>query len=294
MDSAEGDGTAAPLFVDLSSPSSSRTSPSVDDASEVAALAAATAAYAAVAADARATIAGGNGAALGGTVMDIFGTSEVAEAGFEARAAQASADAGLAGSRRMGVGIGEIPKRRFMVHVASWRKTERAAAAAAAILYEEGSWRRLNVRAEDVAGIFCYGLFVLLVVLRLFRGGLLLMERDFCLRARTVRTECVKNGIGRQNSNYIPKSGHKDSTYFTFHHMCLQKRLEIRTTGDFLLYRRTLDLRLRGSLLMAPCGFELFYRFERAEYTSARGCVRQETYPTMVPSAQPAALTNRS
>lgn len=143
---SEGTGAAAPLFVDLSGASPSRTSPSVDDASEVAALAAATAAYAAVAADARATIAGGSSTALGGTVMDIFGTSNAAGAGLEARTVQASADVGLVKSRRVGDGIGEIHKRRFMVHIASWRKTEGAAGAAAAILYEEGSWRRLNVR----------------------------------------------------------------------------------------------------------------------------------------------------
>lgn len=148
VDPAGGTGAAAPLFVDLSSPSSSRASPSVDDASEVAALASATAAYAAVAADARATIAGGgSSSSFGATVMDIFGTSDVAGTGFEARAAQASADAGLVESRRMRDGIEKITQRRFMVHVASWRKTEGAAGAAAAILYEEGSWRRLNVRA---------------------------------------------------------------------------------------------------------------------------------------------------
>ena len=148
VDPTGGTGASAPLLVDLSSPSSSRASPSVENASEDAALAAATAAYAAVAADARATIAGGGSStALGATVMDIFGTSDVAGAGFEARAAQASADAGLVEGRRMADGIGEISKRRFMVHVASWRKTEGSAGAAAAILYEEGSWRRLNVRA---------------------------------------------------------------------------------------------------------------------------------------------------
>lgn len=145
---SEGTGAAAPLFVDLSGSSSSRVSPSVDDdASEVAALASATAAYAAVAADARATIAGGSSAALGDTVMDIFGTSNAAGTGFEARAAQASADAGLIETRRVGDGLAGTPRRRFMVHVASWRKADGAAGAAAAILYEEGSWRRLNVRA---------------------------------------------------------------------------------------------------------------------------------------------------
>lgn len=148
VDDKGGKGAGSPLFVDLSGNSpASRMSPSGDDVSEVAALASATAAYAAVAADARATIAGGNGTSLGGTVMDIFGSSNTAGANFEGRVGQTSADAGHVARRRAGGGLGETtPRRRFMVHIASWRKTE-GEGSAAAILHEEGSWRRLNVRA---------------------------------------------------------------------------------------------------------------------------------------------------
>lgn len=50
---------------------------------------------------------------------------------------------GVAGGA--GAGGLKMPERRFMVHVAVWAKTDSVPGAVAAILYEEGSWRRLKV-----------------------------------------------------------------------------------------------------------------------------------------------------
>ncbi|CAN0437495.1 unnamed protein product, partial [Ectocarpus fasciculatus] len=100
---------------------------SIEEAREVAAVAAATAAYAAVAADARASIAAGGG---------VTSTSGLkVPDGQAARAMWTSLAA---------AGLAESSPPRFVVHLASWRKTETDLGAVAAIVQEEGMFKRLT------------------------------------------------------------------------------------------------------------------------------------------------------
>lgn len=120
------------------------------EAREAAAVAAAVAAYAAVTASVRATIAsGGLGDGRGGAEIGAFGAVAPGLDALGSRSGlrASSAEVGLlpvAGGERGGALV-QQPKRRFMVHVASWRKAEASPRAMAAVLYEEGSWRRLKV-----------------------------------------------------------------------------------------------------------------------------------------------------
>lgn len=146
-----------------------------NDQAEAAALASAKAAYAAVAADARARMSVGTGASGAsaappvppsypwGVSADPWRGATAQKASLAGAAGAASGGGAAGGVLRAPVGAGppagvargaaatgagpQMPVRRFMVHVASWRRAEDVAgAAAAAVLYEEGPWRRLQVR----------------------------------------------------------------------------------------------------------------------------------------------------